>query len=261
MTNTPTEEREVIEESTPVTAAADVPVASNAEPTPFWHKPYVERYLLPLVVPIVVIFLLVTYILNISRLLLAAHGHIPIMVGSFILIAILVGAAILSAVSPRLKQSALTLTSVGFILVIMASGWLVLGHSQEKGTGPATLAETLKTKQTLKVVAAPGGKFSFSPSALTAKTGLATIEVTAGAPGHNLSLRGAETLFQPLELGAGGTVTKGVAFFSKPGPYVYFCAVPGHEAFGMKGTINVTGPPMTLTQAVTAAGNPASAAG
>ena len=261
MTNTPTEEREAVEDATPAPAAADAPVAAKAEPTPFWHRPYVERYLLPLIVPIVVIFLLVTYILNISRLFLSAHGHIPILVGSFILVAILIGAAILSAVSPRLKQSTLTLVSVGFILVIMMSGWLVLGHSQEKSTGPATLADTLKTTQTVKVVAAPGGKFAFAPSSLPLKTGLATIEVTAGAPGHNFSLRGADTLFKPLELGAGGTVTKGVAFFSKAGPYVFFCAVPGHEAAGMKGDFNVTGPPLTLAEALKASGNPASAAG
>jgi plastocyanin len=261
MTNTPTEER-TAEESTPVPAdAAAAPVPAPAEPTPFWHRRYVERYLLPLVVPILVIFFLVAYILNISRLFLSAHGHIPIMVGSFILVAILIGAAVLSAVSPRLKQSTLTLTCAGFILLIMASGWLVLGHSQPESTGPATLADTLKTTQTVKIVAAPGGSFSFAPNSAPVKTGLVTFEITAGAPGHNFSLRGADTLFKPLELGAGGTVTKGVAFFSKAGPYVFFCAVPGHEAAGMKGTINVTGPPLTLSEALKAAGNPASAAG
>jgi plastocyanin len=259
MTNTPTQERPAPEESTPASASAEAPVAASEEPTPFWHKPYVERFLLPLVVPIVVVFLLVMYILNISRLLLAAHGHIPILVGSAILLAILVGATILSAVSPRLSQSTLTLTTVGFILLVMASGWLVLGHSQPEETGPTTLADTLKTTQTVKLVAAPGGKFSFAPDQLPVKTGLAMIEVTAGAPGHNFSLRGADTLFKPLELGAGGTVSKGVAFFSKAGPYVFFCAIPGHEAAGMKGDFAVTGPPMTLAEALKDSGNPASA--
>ena len=69
------------------------------------------------------------------------------------------------------------------------------------------------------------------------------------------------TLFASLSLNAGGTVDSGVAFFAKPGTYTFFCAIPGHEAAGMKGTITVTGPPMTLAEALKAAGNPASAAG
>ena len=39
---------------------------------------------MPLVLPIAVIVGLVAYVLNISRLFLSAHGHIPIFVGSFI---------------------------------------------------------------------------------------------------------------------------------------------------------------------------------
>ena len=53
---------------------------------------------------------------------------------------------------------------------------------------------------------------------------------------------------------------KGVAFFAKPGNYTFFCAIPGHEAAGMKGTIVVTGQPMTLAAALTASGNPATLA-
>jgi plastocyanin len=262
MTNTPTEEREVVaEESTPVPASAGAPAAAEAEPIPFWNRPYVERFLVPLVLPIAVIVGLVAYVLNISRLFLSGHGHIPVMVGSAILAMILLGATLLSAASPRLRQSAITLVCAGFILAIMSGGWLVLGHSQPEKTGPTTLPATLKTTQTLKVTAAPGSNFSFAPNTLTAKTGLATFDVTAGAPGHNFSLHDPTTLFTPLELGAGGTVTKGVAFFAKAGEYAFFCNVPGHEAQGMKGTITVTGPTMTLAAAVKASGNPASAAG
>ena len=35
-------------------------------------------------------------------------------------------------------------------------------------------------------------------------------------------------------------------FFGADGAYTFFCAVPGHEAAGMKGIVTVTGPPMTL---------------
>jgi uncharacterized cupredoxin-like copper-binding protein len=262
MTNTPTDELEqaASEEATPVTApAAGAPVAADTEPTPFWQRPYVERFLVPLVLPIAVVVGLVAYILNISRIFLSAHGHIPVIIGSVILIMILVGATLLSAASPRLKGPALTLCSAGFILLIMSSGWLVLGHSQPEKTGPTSLAADLKTTQSISVTAAPGSQLKFAPNALTAKTGLLSIKVTVGAPGHNFSMHDPTTLFAPIDLA--GAEDTGVAYFAKAGTYTFFCDVPGHEAAGMHGTITVTGPPVTLDAALKAAGNPPSAAG
>jgi uncharacterized cupredoxin-like copper-binding protein len=265
MTNTPTDEREgdiaesPEESDTLLPQRAESPAATEAEPIPFWQRPYVERYLVPLVLPVAVIVGLVAYILNISRLFLSGHGHIPVIVGSIITFLILLGASLLSAASPRLRQSAITLVSAGFILSIMSGGWLVLGHSQPEKTGPTALPADLKTKQTLVVTAAPGGNLKFTPSELTAKTGLAKIEVDVAAQGHNFSIHQAETLFKPLELV--GSKDDGVAFFPAPGKYDFFCAVPGHEAQGMKGTITVAGAPMTLAAALTADGNPPTAAG
>ena len=89
--------------------------------------------------PIAVILFLVTYVLNISRLFLAGHGHISVMVGSAITVMILLGATLLSASSQRLRQSAITLVTAAFVLSIMSGGWLVLGHAQPEKTGPTTL--------------------------------------------------------------------------------------------------------------------------
>src|SRR5207237_8354426 len=113
-------------------------------------------------------------------------GHIPIIVGSIITVMILLGATLLSAAAPRMRQSAITLVSAAFILSIMSGGWLVLGHSQPEKTGPTTLAATLKTKQTISVTAAPGGRLAFSPNNLTPKTGLATIAVPLAGSRHRL---------------------------------------------------------------------------
>jgi plastocyanin len=257
MTDTPTDEREVDDASaTPVpAAAAPVPVA-EAEPVPFWNRPYVERFLVPLVLPVVVIVGLVAYVLNISRLFLSGHGHIPVIVGSIITAVILIGATLLSLGADRVRQSGITLVSLAFILSIMSMGWLVLGSSQPKDTGPAALPADLKTKQVFKVTAAPGGKLAFAPNQLSAKTGLATIDVSVASSGHTFTMQDPTTLFASLTLGASGAVDKGVAFFEKPGIYVFFCAIPGHEAAGMKGQITVTGSPVTLAEALTAAGNP-----
>jgi len=264
MTNTPTDEHEVEtgDAGTPVPAQrGGDPATTVPDPVPFWQRPLVERFLVPLVLPIALVIGLVAYVLNISRLFLSAHGHIPIIVGSIITVMILLGATLLSAAAPRMRQSAITLVSAAFILSIMSGGWLVLGHSQPEKTGPTTLAATLKTKQTISVTAAPGGRLAFSPNRLVAKTGLATIAVTIAGAGHTFDMRDPTTLFAALSLDAAGAKKDGVAFFPHAGSYGFFCAIPGHDAQGMNGTITVTGPTTTLTAAVTAAGNPPTAAG
>jgi uncharacterized cupredoxin-like copper-binding protein len=38
-----------------------------------------------------------------------------------------------------------------------------------------------------------------------------------------------------------GTTVRTTVTFSKPGTYLYICHLPGHEAYGMVGTIRVTG--------------------
>jgi plastocyanin len=269
MTDTPTsvtDEPQAAAEgdATPVRAdsgaSAPVPTA-EAGPTPFWQRPLVEKFLVPLVLPIIVVVGLIAYILNLSRVFLSAHGHIPVIIGSVILITILLGAALLSYESPRMRQSAITLICGGFILAIMASGWLVLGHSQPEKTGPTTLPSTLKTTQTLQVTAAPGGALKFVPDTQHAKTGLATIQVTVAGAGHTFTLQDPDTLFESLSLNAAGSKVEGVAFFPHAGTYTFFCAIPGHEAAGMKGEIIVTGPTVTLDEALKAAGNPPGAAG
>ncbi|MDQ1447426.1 MAG: hypothetical protein QOC79_397 [Actinomycetota bacterium] len=264
MTNTPTDEREVETGDAgrllPAQRGGDA-ATTEADPIPFWQRPLVERFLVPLVLPIAVVVGLVAYVLNISRLFLSGHGHIPIIVGSIITVMILLGATLLSAAAPRMRQSAITLVSAAFILSIMSGGWLVLGHSQPEKTGPTTLPATLKTKQTIQVTAAPGGRLAFSPNQLAAKTGLATIVVTVAGAGHTFDMRDPSTLFASLSLDAAGAKKDGVAFFAQAGKYEFFCAIPGHDAQGMHGTITVTGATTTLTAALAATGNPPTAAG
>ena len=85
--------------------------------------------------------------------------------------------------------------------------------------------------------------------------------MTVAGAGHTFDMRDPSTLFASLSLDAAGTKKDGVAFFAQAGKYEFFCAIPGHDAQGMHGTITVTGPTTTLTSALTAAGNPPTAAG
>ncbi len=227
---------------------------------PFWQRPYVERYLTPLVLPVVVVGVIVVYVLNVSRVFLSVHGHIPVIAGTVITLLILIGATLL-ANAPRMRPTSIVLVTVGFLLVVSLSGWISLGASQNKEGGVESLPATLKTDQTFKVTAAPGGQFAYVPDSIDAKTGLAKFSVTAAVAGHDFGFHEPQTLFAQLTSISPGAPVDGVAFFPAPGDYHYFCAVPGHEAAGMKGVVHVTGDPITLDEALTKAGNPPGAAG
>src|SRR5215813_4574801 len=92
-------------------ATAAVEPHTEAAPVHFWQRPNVERYLVPLLIPIIAVLGIVIMVLNISRLFLSAHGHIPVVVGSIVTGVILFGASILSN-SARLRQSSTTLLTI-----------------------------------------------------------------------------------------------------------------------------------------------------
>lgn len=239
-------------------APADAPAteAAAVEPVrpevPFWQRPNVERYLLPLVLPIVVVLGLVVYVLNLSRVFLSAHGHIPVVVGSVITVAILLGGTVLSN-SSRLRSTSIALMTTLFALLIFTSGWLVLGHSQEKKAGgtPLTAVGPFQGKIDLAALAS----LKFTPSTFSVKTGIYSVTLTDDAAGpHTLDFDDPQTLFAGLAVNGAGEKQSSRIFFGAPGDYTFFCAIPGHRVAGMQGTVKVTGPPMTLVQAEAAAG-------
>ena len=234
---------------------SDPPDAAAIEPAPapkvpFWHRPHVERYLLPLVLPIVVVLGLVVFVLNLSRVFLSGHGHIPVVVGTVILIVILVGATLLSNAS-RLRSQSIALMTALFALLIFTSGWLVLGHSQVKGEGGAPLPAAGTFIGKFDIGAGVGGKLAFAPSKLTLnKTGIYQVTLTDLTTGpHTLDFDQASTLFAGLAVNSDGENVSSRIFFGEPGEYTFYCAIPGHRAGGMQGTITVTGSPITLAEA------------
>jgi plastocyanin len=232
---------------------ASEPAAVEAAPAavvPFWHRPNVERYLLPLVLPIVVVVGLVIFVLNLSRVFLSAHGHIPVVIGSVVTVAILVGATMLSN-SKQLRSSSIALITAVFALVIFTSGWLVLGHSQVKGENSAPLTATGPAPAgKLGIAAGVGGQLKFAPVSLSATTGVYMVTLTDDTNGpHTLDFDDPTTLFAGLAVSKQGEQVSSRIFFPKPGDYTYFCAIPGHRAAGMQGVVHVTGPVVTLADA------------
>ncbi|HEX5095119.1 MAG TPA: plastocyanin/azurin family copper-binding protein, partial [Acidimicrobiia bacterium] len=59
----------------------------------------------------------------------------------------------------------------------------------------------------------------------------------------------AEMGFPGLHVVQQGEVQSARAFFPEEGDYTFYCAIPGHRAAGMEGSIAVTGDPKTLDEA------------
>jgi plastocyanin len=112
-----------------------------------------------------------------------------------------------------------------------------------KDTGPLAAAGQPKTSN--KPIAAQAGKLTidavdgtaFQSTQATAPTGKLTVDMPNKSPlEHNIELHGVAGAKGKI-IPQGQTSTFTVTL--KPGKYTYFCAVPGHEAAGMKGTLTV----------------------
>jgi plastocyanin len=247
-------------DAAPVPVSADT-AATEAEPAPpvtFWERPNVDRYLVPVLLPLIVVGVVVLFILNISRIFLSTHGNIDVVVGAIFLLAILIGASILSA-SPNMRSSSLALIGGGFVLIVLMGGWLAIGASEEKGggttalptTGPASGAFATQSSNALK----------FIPPAGNIQTGVNKITLTDQGGEHTFHFEDQTTLMDTLHVNNAGDSVSGRAFFSKAGDYVFYCTIPGHRQAGMEGIIHVTGPTVTLDQAEATAGEGGGGAG
>jgi plastocyanin len=102
----------------------------------------------------------------------------------------------------------------------------------------STAAVASSSASQLKLTADPGGAMRFDKSALRAKPGRVTI--TMANPSvlpHNVALRGNGVKKVGKIVLKGGTST--VTATLRPGRYVFYCSVPGHEKAGMKGVLTV----------------------
>jgi uncharacterized cupredoxin-like copper-binding protein len=83
------------------------------------------------------------------------------------------------------------------------------------------------------------GFSSFSTKSLSTTAGRVTITMTnRNSLRHNISLKGRGiATVRGRVVGTGKTSTISVTL--KRGKYTFFCAVPGHEAAGMRGTLTV----------------------
>jgi plastocyanin len=114
-----------------------------------------------------------------------------------------------------------------------------------KGKDQGALADAGKPKTSAKPAVAKAGKLTipaiegtaFQFTAATAPAGKLTVDMpNKSAIQHNIELQGVPNAKGKI-IGQGATSSFTVDL--KPGKYTFFCAVPGHEAAGMKGTLTV----------------------
>jgi heme/copper-type cytochrome/quinol oxidase subunit 2 len=83
-----------------------------------------------------------------------------------------------------------------------------------------------------------GNTLAFDKKTLSAHAGRVTLTALNPSPiPHNIAIKGHGVSVEGSVVTNGGTST--VSASLKPGTYTFYCAVPGHEAAGMRGTLTV----------------------
>ena len=109
-----------------------------------------------------------------------------------------------------------------------------------KRAAPAARATTSSLVVQAGAHARPDGSLYFRQRVLRAPAGTVTVLFTnPAALEHNLAVRRGVK-----QLGVTATIANGktaqLSLRLAPGRYVFFCAVPGHEASGMRGALIIT---------------------
>jgi plastocyanin len=110
-----------------------------------------------------------------------------------------------------------------------------IGKKGGAAGGGASGTATANAQNVVEIPTDPSGQLAYKFKDATAKAGKVTLETKndASVP-HNIALQGGPS--GPVVQGGG--VSKITAAL-KAGTYTFYCAVPGHEQAGMKGTLTV----------------------
>ena len=215
------------------TDVAEAP-PEEAAALPSGPSPVRDRLLLPLLLPILVIGVVVTVAINISRVLLAGgDSDISLIVGIILTVGILGGAAALSA-AKHVRGSSMAWLLGGALAVIMTAGVITLGDSEEHGEGEAAGFEEPAGDPvaTVEIHAQPTNTFNATQFPTVA--GVNEIDYVDEGGSHTLVFE--DTAFAGFQLAVPDGPTS-LKVDIPPGEYVVFCTIPGHREAGMEATI------------------------
>jgi plastocyanin len=258
------------------TASESTAVAVQDAPAPpaVWPPPPTpeveqrkERFWLPLLLPIGAILVTAFVTFNVSRIFLAASEESAtpaVIIASGITLAILVGAAVISAL-PHIRTSSLVVGLCGVMIVVLLSGSLVLGPSEghEEGGGGGYQEPAGEAINTLEVDALPS--LRFQSSTFTVPAGINLVRYVDKGGTHTLLF---ENAFPGFKLAVPTGINELKVDFAEEGQeYTIYCDIPGHRQAGMEATVTVgpaaagaTGEPGTETPSTSIGGGPPSSA-
>jgi plastocyanin len=199
-----------------------------------------DRILAPLLLAILAGLIIITIIINVSRVLLAVGADKGIYVSASIAVAIL-GTAVWAATRPRLPaHSGMFLLAFAGLASVIA-GSISFNKAEPKHAGAA--AVPFATEEV--VVAQPdAGPLMYDKSTLDATVGPNApgirIDLLSGAGDHTFLVEGHES---ELKLLANPSKPDSGTIVLAAGSYTYYCDIAGHRAAGMFGTMTVVEDP------------------
>ncbi len=238
--NTPGQEIEPAEggdSTSTAVAVAERPgaLAPTGEPIEVARRK--DRFWLPFLIPVGAILTVALFTINISRIFLAASENSKnpaVVIGVILTLSVLVGASVVAAI-PKLRTSSLVLTMCMITALILLSGSVVLGASENKVEVSAE--PTAKADNTLQVDAS---NFQFQAKNFDVPAGVLELKYVSLEGSHTLAFDDPQFSYVGLSVPGGKDATKIQAVQGQK--YTIYCTLPGHRAAGMEATITV-GPP------------------
>ena len=125
--------------------------------------------------------------------------------------------------------------AVAGVLTLMLAACSGAGPDAASGTDGADATDAGAAAVTVAATDA----LAFEPETLDVPAGTVEVRLTAEAGvGHSFVIDGVQDDAPIASADAGETATGTVEL--NPGSYTFYCAVPGHRAAGMDGTVNAT---------------------
>src|SRR6266536_696248 len=138
---------------------------------------------------------------------------------------------LLASIASRMRWTDSALTRWAPLVLVVAAGLMFVGLVLA-GIGSGQRSQAAMQPTTL-VLAAEGLKFS--PATLSGTSG----QITVRMANHDLFWHTFTIDALNVDLRVPVGAEQSITFAAPPGSYTFYCAIPGHESIGMRGTIAV----------------------
>lgn len=228
-----------------------------------------DRFVIPVLLPLVITAIVVLFAVNVSRFFLASASHGPEteesvegdagapaddssteasaeksveQPGPVLVITILTGVALVGAVlvsaAKRLRAGPAALIVGGVIAAVFIGGQIVYGFGEPHEESTAGYVEPEGDPvNTLEIDALPSNRFQ--ASSFDAPAGINLINYIGKGGTHTLVFENAFPGFLLSVAGAGVEDSAKVEFLEEGSTYVVYCTIAGHRQAGMEATINI----------------------